>query len=233
MTKTIENLLVNSGLPGPRGNLELLYSFAHSATADEIDECLAYCCDDLKNSPAEFVAMCGIVGYCILNRDNIKEMLEKIRPYASHQSWRIREAVAIGIQEVAGSNMNQVINYLERWLSGNELERRAVVAALCEPKLLRDGSVNIKILNILARLTVEFEKMGSKLSENQSTLRKALGYGWSVVIVSIPGEGKKVFETVAHNSNKHIQWISKENLKKKRLSAMDRRWVEKMVSSLD
>ena len=232
MTKTIENLLVNSGLPGPRGNLELLYSFAHSATADEIDECLVYYHDDLKNSPEEFVAMCGIVGYCILNRNDIKETLEKIRGYASHQSWRIREGVAIGIQEVAAPRMNEIINNLEKWLDGNELEKRAVVAALCEPKLLKERLNNIKILNTLAKLTLEFEKIESKLSDNQNTLKKTLGYGWSVVIVAIPEEGKEVFETIAQNNNKHIQWIVKENLKKNRLRVMDKEWSEKMLTNL-
>ncbi len=228
MTKPIENLLINSGLPGPRGNLELLYLFAHHAIAGEIEECLAYYHDHLKNSPEEFVVMCGIVGYCILNQNNIPGMLEKIRGYASHQSWRIREAVAIGIQEVAALKMNEVIHHLEKWLDGNELEKRAVVAALCEPKLLRESQINIKILNILAALTLAFEETDSKLSDQQNTLRKTLGYGWSVVIVTIPQEGKKVFEMVAQSSNKHIRWIIKENLKKNRLFRMDPLWVEKM-----
>jgi hypothetical protein len=59
MTKTIENLLENSGLPGPRGNLALMYSFAHNATASENDECLSFYNDTLKNSPEEFVVMCS------------------------------------------------------------------------------------------------------------------------------------------------------------------------------
>ncbi len=229
-TKTIENLLLNSGLPGPRGNLALLYSFAHRATAAEIEECLAYYHDHLQNSPEEFVVMCGIVGYCILNQNNISGIMEKIRGYASHQSWRIREAVAIGIQEVAALKMNEIIHHLEKWLDGNELEKRAVVAALCEPKLLKESQINIKILNILAALTRAFEKIDGKLSDQQNTLRKTLGYGWSVVIVAIPQEGKIVFETAARSSNKHIRWIIKENLKKNRLFRMDQFWVEKMKS---
>jgi len=42
MTRAIEHLLQNSGLPGPRGNLTLLYSFAKKATACEKNECLSY-----------------------------------------------------------------------------------------------------------------------------------------------------------------------------------------------
>ncbi len=228
-TQTIESLLLNSGLPGPRGNLELLYSFAHRATAAEIEECLAYYHDHLKNSPEEFVVMCGIVGYCILNQNNIKDTIGEIRSYASHESWRIREAVAIGIQEIAEKNMTEIIDSLEKWMDGNDLEKRAIVASLCEPKLLKVKSINRRILNILTQITLAFTMNNRKLSDHQSVLRKTLGYGWSVVIVSLPEEGKAVFEDVAQNQNKHIQWIVKENLKKNRLRVMDKEWVKKML----
>ncbi|HEX7714687.1 MAG TPA: hypothetical protein VF531_11790 [Bacillota bacterium] len=231
MTKTVENLLRNSGLPGPRGNLRLMYSFAHQATRDEINECLAFYNDKLANSPEEFVVMCGIVGYCVLNQSHLQDTLTVIRGYASHQSWRIREAVAMGIQEIASANMEAILDNLENWLTGDELEKRAVVAALCEPKLLLgEKAVNLRIVNILAKLALEFAEIDGKLSENQNALRKALGYGWSVVIVAIPDEGKAAFEGMAGNSNKHIQWIVKENLKKHRLQVMDKKWVEKMMA---
>ena len=60
---TIQQLKQNSHLPGPRANLELLYSFSKTATEDEIRECLALIRNDTENSPDEFVGMCGIVAY--------------------------------------------------------------------------------------------------------------------------------------------------------------------------
>jgi hypothetical protein len=232
MTKTIENLLQNSGLPGPRGNLELMYSFARQAAGDQINECLAFYDEKLANSPQEFVVMCGIVGYCIFNQNRLWDTIAAIRGYASHQSWRIREAVAMGIQEIASPDMNAILDNFENWLAGNDLEKRAVVAALCEPKLLKEKTVNLRILNILAKLTLEFAEVDGKLSDSQNSLRKTLGYGWSVVIVAIPEEGKAAFETIAGHSNKHIRWIVKENLKKHRLQQMDQKWVEKMSAIL-
>lgn len=231
MMKTIENLLKNSGLPGPRGNLELLYSFSKNATEDEIDECLSFYKDDLHNSPEEFVVMCGIVGYCIRNKNNIQKTLTTIRKYASHSSWRIREAVAIGIQEITENNTSEIINNLEKWTDGNDLEKRAVVAALCEPKLLKEKSFIIELFEILNKITMSFDKIDGKLSENQNSLRKTLGYGWSVAIVSLPNEGKVAFEKIARCNNKHIKWIVKENLKKKRLTVMDKKWVEKLLAT--
>ncbi|MDH7552619.1 MAG: hypothetical protein QHH74_03060 [Spirochaetota bacterium] len=228
MMNTIENLLKNSGLPGPRGNLELLYSFSENATKNEVEECLSFYKDDLHNSPEEFVVMCGIVGYCILNKNDIKKTLATIRKYASHSSWRIREAVAIGIQEITEHNTSEIINNLENWTDGNDLEKRAVVAALCEPKILKENSFVIKLFEILYKITMSFDKINGKLSESQNSLRKTLGYGWSVAIVSMPDQGKLAFEKIARCNNKHIKWIVKENLKKKRLTVMDKKWVNKL-----
>ena len=230
MTKTIENLLNNSGLPGPRGNLELLHAFSKNAAPAEVEECLAFLRDDLSNCPEEFVSMCGIVGYCLLHKDAIEQTLEDIRKYASHSSWRIREAVAIGIQEIASGNMDQILRGLKKWMSGNELEKRAVVAALCEPKLLKDKAIPPQLFAMLDTITSGFEKNSGKLSDGETSLRKALGYGWSVAVVSLPDEGKAAFEKIAESKNKHIRWIVRENLKKNRLAVMDRAWVEKMLA---
>ena len=94
---TIQYLKENSNLPGPRGNLELLYSFSNVATEEEIKDCLKYIKSDTENSPEEFVGMCGIVGYSFHNKEKNEFTLEYIRQFASHKSWRIREAVAMGI----------------------------------------------------------------------------------------------------------------------------------------
>jgi hypothetical protein len=71
--KSIDFLLKNSNLPGPRGNLELMYKFSKTAMEAEINECFRYYSDDLKNSPEEFVVMCGILGYCYLHHSDIEK----------------------------------------------------------------------------------------------------------------------------------------------------------------
>ncbi|MCU0844196.1 MAG: hypothetical protein MUC76_04645 [Spirochaetes bacterium] len=227
MSETIDYLLKNSGLPGPRGNLELLYSFAKTATADEVEACMSLYDDDLRNSPEEFVVMCGIVARCILRKDDIAGALAAVRAFAVHESWRIRESVAIGIQEIAGNDMHAIIDVLEKWVEGNALERRAVVAALCEPKLLKDSAVAARVLRVLGRITIDLER-AERLTDGQVVLRKALGYGWSVVVAASPEVGKAAFEAIAGNTGKHIRWIVRENLKKNRLMKMDARWVERM-----
>jgi hypothetical protein len=224
---TIPYLLENSHLPGPRGNLELLHAFATQADSESARGCLGRIQPDTADSPEEFVGMCGIVGHAVANRTDVAGVLAHLRPYASHSSWRIREAVAIGIQEMFDRNRRLDLDALSSWVDGTALEQRAVVAALCEPKLLRDGKTNIAVLGVLRKITAGFDGQ-DKIPDDRKVLRQALGYGWSVAIAAEPQEGRKTFEFFLKTSNKHIGWILRENLKKNRLARMDPEWVERM-----
>ena len=231
MSETIEHLKLNSRLPGPRGNLELLHSFARRATPEEIEECIAHETTDLHNSPEEFVVMCGIVARSLMGKNDAENTLETIRRYASHGSWRIREAVAIGIQEMVDGNFGEIVRFLTRWLDGNALEKRAVIAGLCEPKLLKDPHEIATVIGVLEHVTLSFEAVAGRLSDGQKSLRKTLGYGWSVAIVSDPDIGKPAFAKLARIQNTHISWIVRENLKKNRLRTIDEAWVQDLVAT--
>ena len=146
------------------------------------------------------------VARCVLRRDDVAEAVASVRGFAVHSSWRIREAVAIGIQEIAGGRMDEVIDSLRPWAKGNALEKRAVVAALCEPKLLIDASVAADVLRLLGTITMELSR-ADRLSDGQVALRKALGYGWSVAVAASPAAGMAAFEAIAGEAGKHIQWI--------------------------
>ncbi|GAU79074.1 hypothetical protein [Fusibacter sp. 3D3] len=240
---TISYLMANSNLPGPRGNLELLYKFAHAASDEMCKECLSYNCDDLNNSKEEFVVMCGVVSFCInqadhfmdghLNFEGLHLLDVELKKYANHSSWRIREAVAIGLQEVAKIiGLRPVILFLKSWCSGTALERRALTATLCEPVLLKDQETNLIVLNYLLSVTKPFELITRTLTDEEKSLRKALAYGWSVAIVASPEVGKRYFEDLIKTESKQIRWIIKENLKKNRLRKIEPSWVEKMMSHL-
>lgn len=223
-TFTIEYLMENSHLPGPRGNLELLYEFAKNADEKTIDKCLGFIKPDTANSPEEFVGMCGVLGHAVAYRNDNEETLAFLAKYASHASWRIREAVAMGIQEISVGNLEATIANIGTLASGNRLEQRAVVAGLCEPKLLKDKKLDRKVLATILSITKTLAH-DEKISEAEDSLRKALGYGWSVVIAATPDDGKKEFEKLFDLRGKHVRWIIRENLKKNRLAKMDAEWV--------
>jgi hypothetical protein len=75
-----------------------------------------------------------------------------------------------------------------------------------------------------------FEGISTKLTPGQDSLKKALGYGLSVAIVADPPRGMAMFEQFAKQSNKHVLWIVRENLKKSRLARMDPDWVTRMAA---
>lgn len=228
---TIQYLKENSNLPGARANLQLLYSFSKTATDSDIMDCLNHIKTGTENSPEEFLGMCGIVGYAVKNKNNNELVIETIRKYASHKSWRIREAVAMGIQEISEENMQATLKNISKMQVGNFYEKRAVVAGLCEPKLLKDIKVANTVISILKEITETFNH-NNKLADDEESLRKALAYGWSVAIVHAPVNGKKAFEKLLETESKHIKWIIKENLKKNRLIKMDTDWVKKMEKRL-
>ena len=221
---TTNYLMNNSHLPGPRGNLELLYEFANGATKEEADKCLAFIKPDTANSPEEFVGMCGVLAYAILHRDDNAGTIAFLAKYAAHASWRIREAVAMGIQEISIGNFGTTLENIGPFAEGSSLEQRAVVAGLCEPKLLKDKKLDRKVLSILYAITKTLAH-DEKLEESADSLRKALGYGWSVVVASSPEDGKKEFEKLFALKGKHVRWIIRENLKKNRLTKMHAEWV--------
>jgi hypothetical protein len=63
-------------------------------------------------------------------------------------------------------------------------------------------------------------------SDEFRTLRQALGYCWSVVVVADPELGKSRFQRWASSADPDARWIVKENLKKTRLLRLDRPWAD-------
>ena len=73
-------LMKNSGLPGPRGNLELAYAVAETGTQKQFEHFLTF--DGRENTPEVFVLFCGIVGLGKLAAKE-PELFERVRKYAS------------------------------------------------------------------------------------------------------------------------------------------------------
>jgi hypothetical protein len=221
-----EFLLRNSGLPGPRGNLELAQVVADEGTARLFKRYLSY--DATKaptNSPYEFLAFCGVVGSGRLLAQGNMRALEVLRRCASDPRWRIREGVAMALQRWGNKDMDSLLRAMNNWSRGSLLEKRAAAAALCEPKLLHDMRQVRLVLKLLDRTTASIPELQDRKSDDFQALRKGLGYCWSVAVAALPGDGKRVMETWFSNNDKDILWIMRENLKKDRLAKMDAEWV--------
>jgi hypothetical protein len=228
---SIEQLKKDSGLPGPRGNLELLSKFLRCCNQESVNLCLAELREDTRNSPEEFVGMCGVVGHALLNWKSRDELLRHLRNYASHQSWRIRESVAIAIQEIPFASLEDRIKMTEELETGDPFIHRAIVAGLCEPKNLKKQQGSERLFGHLVRATNVLDKTG-KTSEGEDSLKKALGYCWSVALAEFFDEGKAAFGRIVTSTNKNLNWIARENLKKSRLIRKNRDWVEDQFKQL-
>ena len=163
-------LLEESRLPGPRANLELAHAAALEGTAVRMLRYAALDCEAAPpNTPAEFLAFCGVLGLGYLTARGDGAYLPQLRKSASYARWRIREAVALGLQEYGRASMASLLQVMEEWSRGTLLERRAVVAALCEPGLLRARTHGSRVLDIVDDIT------GSILFESD---RRSEAFRW-------------------------------------------------------
>jgi len=227
-------LLENSGLPGPRGNLELAQVVADLGNESLFRRYLAYTPDVAPtNSPYEFLAFCGVVGLGRLLAEGDRRPLSELRRHASDPRWRLREAVAMALQRWGDADMDALLAEMQVWSAGSPLEQRAAAAALCEPRLLVQPAHVRAVLSILDHITAAFEKAPLPRGEEYTVLRKGLGYAWSVVVVALPAAGKPYLEKWLTSEDRDIRWIMGENLKKARLERMDPVWVMAMRKFMD
>lgn len=223
-------LLERSGLPGPRGNLELAAAVAEEADEGTLRRWAALGPGEAPfGSAEEFLPVCGVIGLGRLLAVGDASVLPELRGLAADPRWRIREAVAIALQRMGEVDFPALLEEMRRWAAGTALERRAVVAALCEPRLLAEPARVRNVLALLERVTAELPELGDRRSDEVRTLRKTLGYAWSVAVVALPEAGKPLFERLLGSADPDVRWVARENLRKKRLARMDRDWVERML----
>jgi hypothetical protein len=220
-------LFKESGLPGPRGNIELAQAVANEGDLSLFQHYLTYSADIAPvSSPYEFLAFCGALGLGRLLAEGDISLLPTLRILASDPRWRMREGVAMALQRLGDVNMGQLLEAMRAWSLGAPLEQRAAAAAICEPRLLGEAKYARETLNILDTIMTSLEGVVNRRDEQFIALRKGLGYCWSVAVAALPDAGKAFMEKWLAKSDKDIQWIMQENLKKNRLVRMDAQWVE-------
>jgi hypothetical protein len=218
-------LLKESGLPGPRGNLELAQACAEELPERVLRGYLKYTPQQAPtNTPHEFLAFCGTLGLGAPAARGHKQAWRRLFELASDPRWRVREAVAMALQRVGRTDMEMLMSRMRAWRSGGPLVRRAVAAGLCEPDLLARKRDVLRTLRLLAYFTAAFAT-AKPVDRDELILRQGLGYCWSVAIAAHPKAGKLAFEKLIPPTSADIRWIVKENLSKNRLVRMDPSWV--------
>ncbi len=225
-------LVANSHLPGPRGNLELADAFAMAVRdrAPRDAERLWQLCLRLADvrieqapvgDPKEFLAFCGARGIAAVASCSAAlraQGLARLQALARDPRWRMREGVAMGIQDLLSSRGEQTLRALEGWIVGSDwLAMRAVAAGVAEPRLLRDETMASAALQLHQEILMRVLASAERTSAEFKTLRQGLGYSLSVVVCALPREGLAYLRELGRSEDADVQWIVKENLKKKRL----------------
>ena len=222
-------LLQESGLPGPRGNLELAQAVADVGDRPRFERYLAHGPDTAPvNSPYEFLAFCGAVGLGRLLAAGDDTVLAVLRRCAADPRWRLREGVAMALQRLGDADMPTLLAAMRVWARGTPLEQRAAAAALCEPRLLDVPAHARATLQILDDITASIPRVTDRRSDGFRALRQGLGYCWSVAVAALPAEGKALMEKWLASPDPDLRWIMRENLKKARLERADSEWVKRM-----
>jgi hypothetical protein len=224
-------LKANSGLPGARANLPLADAVAEVGTETTFRHLLTYDVHSAPtNTPGEFLALCGTVGLGKLLVEKRAEALDTLRTCANDPRWRVREGVAIALQHLGDHNMSALIKKITPWSKGTLYEQRAVAAALCEPRLLKNPADVKHVLQILDDITASIPAITDRKADDFLALRKGLAYCWSVAVAALPEKGKPLMQKWLVSNDKDILWLMRENLKKNRLKRMDAKWVEGHIS---
>ncbi|KDE56297.1 hypothetical protein [Methanoculleus sp. MH98A] len=228
-------LIAESRLPGPRANLELAAAFSGTvqefAVADPDDLrilwnlCVELACvspeDAPTGDPHEFLGFCGVRGIGAIGSVSppcAEAALKHLAEASADPRWRIREAVAMGLQDLLSRQRDAAVPELEGWVEGGSwLAMRAAVAGIAEPDLLAEPDLAETALRFHRKILIRVYTAKERQSEAFRALRKALGYTLSVVIAALPAFGFEYLRQLATLDDQDIQWIVRENLTKKRL----------------
>ena len=207
-------LCQNSGLPGPRANLELVQAVAEEGDRKSFDNLIAT--DD------EYLVLCGVVGLGRLIAEGA-DVQRELLGHAGDPRWRVREGVAMALQRLGDADLPRLIALVEAWsVHENPLVQRAAVAAICEPRLVKAPAGAQCALTACAQAT---ESLVARTDADRRepaarTLRQALGYCWSVAVAAAPGTGLPMFRALAGSSDADVSWIVRENSSKARLAKL-------------
>jgi hypothetical protein len=223
-----------SRLPGTRANLELVSNLSGLLAAvipeqpDQVWMLLNYLVRDeqtvVSNTPDEFVVLCGVVAYgaCASVRPQSRaEVFELLGNFACSSAWRVREGVTMAFQRLLPVAPQETIEYLMKLAKkGNCFQQRASIVAVAEPSLLHSASMADAALKIHRVVLERMHALATTVRKHDDvrTLRQGLGYTLSVVAAATPEQGFALMSECASWDDLDVNWIVRENLKKKRLA---------------
>lgn len=223
-----------SGLPGPRGNLEAVLAAAESIDDPALLRSWAGASPDAApgDRPEVVVVMAGVVGLGRVAAQRGEPLAAEVRAAARDPRWRVREAAAMALQRIGDDDPERLGAEARRLVAGDALERRAAVAAVAEPRLLRRPAQVATALEVLDAATAALVAEADRRAEAVRTLRQALGYAWSVVVAADPAAGRPGMEGWLADPDPDVRWIMRQNLRRARMRRADPGWTGRWQAAL-
>jgi hypothetical protein len=233
-----------SRLPGTRANIELAHDFSDLLTLcapgrpEEVRSLLNHLLRDehkvTSNTPGEFVFFCGVLAFgscaCAITTWRA-DVFSRLARYAQSPAYRVREATDLAWQKLLATIPGEALNALMDLLDqGDCLQLRTCLAALSESTLLHNTDF-IEAALVVQRVAIEYLHslpVTERRRNDARALRKALGYTLSVVTAARPDDGFALMCEIATWNDPDINWVLRENLKKRRLAKF-REYMEKVT----
>ncbi len=225
----------HSRLPGSRVNLDLadelsyLLASAIPRQAESVHALLnKFVNADRKtaagSAPADFVMCCGILafGSCAAGHASWRdEAFLLLSHYSESSSWRIRDSVTLAYHYLLRATAYDTLTHLQALATdGSYLQQRSAVTVLAESQLLYNAELLESAFDlhriVLERVHSVPER--ERRQEEFKLLKRALGYTLSVITAAAPEQGFALMGECADWNDVDIEWILRENLKKKRLA---------------
>lgn len=185
-----------SGLPGPRGNLELARAVAELAGPTQVEarpkgpDARAP-----ENTPGVFVLICGVAALGRLIACGNRDQMSRLGAYAGDARWRLRQAAVIALQHVSDANIPALLDQMQAWAAGTWYKKRAVAATLAQPKILKSQPVVTRIVKILDTLMLDIAATTDPVDEPFKARRRTMGCAWSMVVAAIPSTAEPSMES--------------------------------------
>jgi hypothetical protein len=150
-----------------------------------------------------------------------EDAFERLANYARSRAGRVRDAAVLALQKLLFAAPDDTLLLLMDLLDrGDCLQLRACLAAISEPTLLTSAQFVASAL-IMQRVAIEYLHAlpaAERRRVDARSLRHALGYTLSVVTAANPDDGFALMCEIATWNDPDINWVLRENLKKRRLA---------------
>lgn len=237
-------LSADSGLPGPRLNLRLVWAFAGAVgevvrrprppvTGLErlLDGWAGLSDGEAPVSRPEVILPCAAVAAygvaAVVRPDWFDDEIAKLRRAAGDTRWRVREVVAQALQHMLDADWARTAQALRTWAADDDaLVVRAAVAAVAEPRLLHDPARAGSALEVQRQGAETYRRLPADRRRTDAglVLRQALGFTIGVVVAAT-GDFT-VLEELAASDDPDLRRVVHDNLRRARL----RRWPDRVTA---